>query len=152
MGRDTSTNNYWFVIAQPKKISVLQVVLSEEDAYDQNGKPSNPPSHIRLCNCKTSQSPGTQLLNSNNFHPKIWIVIYYSNLPSLICLEILSSCHIISSPIKLGIRHSSATLEIGHCNNPKDPYQKTDKQWPFTGKVGPRHATKMFGSCPIKVR
>ena len=44
-------HNYWFLIAQAKKIGVLQVVVSDEDACKRNGKPFNPPSLIPSTSC-----------------------------------------------------------------------------------------------------
>ena len=42
MDRDISTNNYWFRSVQAQKIALLQIILSEEETCDQNGKPANP--------------------------------------------------------------------------------------------------------------
>ena len=39
-------HNNLFLIAQSHKIGVLQVVVSDEDVCNWNGKPSHPPSHI----------------------------------------------------------------------------------------------------------
>ena len=39
-------------LIQARKIVVLQVVVSDEDACNQNGKPSNPPSLILLTYCR----------------------------------------------------------------------------------------------------
>ena len=36
MGKDNSAHNNWHFIAQTKKISVLQFVISEDDAWNQN--------------------------------------------------------------------------------------------------------------------
>ena len=46
MGREISDHNRRFLIAQTQKIGVFQVVVSDEDACNQNGKPSNLPSPI----------------------------------------------------------------------------------------------------------
>ena len=41
MDREKKARNHQLLISQAKKIGVLQVVVSDEDACDQNGKPSN---------------------------------------------------------------------------------------------------------------
>ena len=38
MDRDKSNDYVWFLIAQTQKIGVLQVVATNEDACEQNGK------------------------------------------------------------------------------------------------------------------
>ena len=39
-------HNHCFIIAQTQKTGVLQIVVSDEDACDQNRKTNNPPSPI----------------------------------------------------------------------------------------------------------
>ena len=77
---------------------------------------------------------GTSCLIIRICHPKIWIFIYYSDLPPVICLETLLFCHVIQSPITLGSKHSPATLELRQSNNPNDPYQKNRKTLNFYWK------------------
>ena len=38
MDSDNRAHNHWFLVAQAQKISVLQVVVSDEDACNRNGK------------------------------------------------------------------------------------------------------------------
>ena len=51
MDSDNRAHNHWFLIAQDQKFGVLQVKVSNEDAYNPNGKSSNPPSLILLACC-----------------------------------------------------------------------------------------------------
>ena len=44
MDSDSGAHNHWFLIAHTQKSGVLQVVVSDEDPCNQNGKLSNPPS------------------------------------------------------------------------------------------------------------
>ena len=43
MDSDNNAHNYWFLIAQAHKMIVLDVVVSDEDVCNWNGKPSRPP-------------------------------------------------------------------------------------------------------------
>ena len=73
MDSDISDNYPWFLIAQAQKIGVLQVVVSDENAYNQIGKLSNPPSlisltyfhyfHTLIISSQELAFPGNQLLN-----------------------------------------------------------------------------------------
>ena len=89
-------------ITQAQKIRVLQVVVSDEDACNWNGEPSNPPSLIPSTYCHffhTLLIPSQELtvpwksVASLDFQPRFIILIYYSCSSPLICLEAVSSEH-----------------------------------------------------------
>ena len=44
MGSDSRAHNHWFLVVQTYKIGILQVVVSDEDVCNWNGKSSGPPS------------------------------------------------------------------------------------------------------------
>ena len=44
MDSDNRAHNYWFLSLRLRKIGVLQVVVYDEDSWNRNVKPSNPPS------------------------------------------------------------------------------------------------------------
>ena len=52
MDSDIRTSNPWFLMAQAQKIGVLQIVVSDEDAWNRNGKLSNPPSLVPSAYCR----------------------------------------------------------------------------------------------------
>ena len=43
MDRINIAHNHWFLIAQTQETGMLQVAVSEDDAYNQNCKPSTLP-------------------------------------------------------------------------------------------------------------
>ena len=44
MDSDNRAHNYWFLSLRLRKIGVLQVVVFDEDSWNRNVKPFNPPS------------------------------------------------------------------------------------------------------------
>ena len=66
-------HNHCFLITQAQKIGLLQVVVSDEEACNRNGKPSNHPSLIPLTYCHyfyTQLVPSEEL--SKNFGHHGW--------------------------------------------------------------------------------
>ena len=101
MDSDSRAHNHWLLIAQAQKIGILQEVVSDENACNRNGKPSNPHSLIPSAYCHHFHSlliPSQEhpfplkSIASLDIHPKLFsILIYYSCLSPLICLEIVPS-------------------------------------------------------------
>ena len=93
MDSDSTAHNHPVLIAQAKKIGVLQVVVSDEDAWNGNGKISNLPFSIPSTYCHyfhTQRLPSQELTFPwkravwLDFCPKFSILIYYSSPSSLI--------------------------------------------------------------------
>ena len=100
MDSDNRTHNHWLLIAQAQQIGILQVVVSDEDACNRNGKQSNPHSLIPSTYCHhfhtllipSQEHPfSLKSVASLDIHPKSSILIYYSCPSPLVCLEIIPS-------------------------------------------------------------
>ena len=85
---DNRAHNHWFYIAHTQKICLLQLVASDEDICNRNGKTSTLPSpvpstyyyhfHTLLILSKDLTLMETSSPNSNNFQSGFNILMHYS--------------------------------------------------------------------------
>ena len=81
---DNSAHNHWFLITQVQKIGVLQVAVSDEDASNTNGKPSNPPSLMPSNYCyyfHTLLIPSQELTFPLEISGLTWVFSYTIHVP-----------------------------------------------------------------------
>ena len=112
--------------SQTKKIGVAQAVASDEDASNQNNKPSTPPSHTpsifthyfhiitRTC---------MPLETATIFIPSL-AFSYNIHTPSYPMFRNTPSCY---NPMKLGRKTLSSCLELSHIKRSRTAHTKKTK-------------------------
>ena len=133
-------------------MSVFHVVVTDEEAYDQNGKLPNAPSLILSNYYHSFHTLLIPLQNLTSFWKPVGfsIFIHYTCSTSP-CLEILTSCHRIQSSTKPSSNTHPSHFGIRTNNNPKTRYTKNRNMLNYHRVGRKRHVTEIFGLCASKL-